>query len=299
MKPADIFRRFVAALMTFTALSAAASPLPSHLTPALRRTLIDYERGRYERPDHSLWVRIVPPSNASRLNVYVMDAPDGRAPGLCKTECGLLTIAVERSSFQVINDAYVETSQVAIAAPGSAERLYSANGAETSAAFNRIDPSVRRYVIDDMQSVFDANSEKRDPSSIVSAPLVLEEGGKAVAVKISRGWLCSATGMCPLLILVREGAGFRKVGDLEGQGPLRALPHYTNGYPDLTDWVHDSAFTNYEVRYWFNGKRYVAGKRRNGWVEDRGGGEIVSRRLPELPEGKLLIGNELGERLYK
>jgi len=220
--------------------------------------------------------------------------------GFCKIECSLLTVLADGKGFRVLNDAYVEPSQIAVAAPGSAERLYTGNGPEPSVAFAHINPVARRFVIDEMKHVFDADSERHDPSSVVSAPLVLKGGHKAVAIKVSRGWLCSATGMCPLLVLVPQGTGFRMVGDLEGQGPLRVLPHYTNGYPDLTDWVHDSAYTNFEIRYWFNGKKYVEGERRNGWVEKRGGDDDpTSRRLPLLPEGKLLIGEEVGEPLYK
>ena len=85
----------------------------------------------------------------------------------------------------------------------------------------------------------------------------LNGDGRAEAVVSSQGRLCGASGNC-MRALYQEtpGGGWRELYHTGAQW-LRPLASTTNGWPDLGDAAHFSAFESYHTTAAFDGERYV------------------------------------------
>ena len=134
--------------------------------------------------------------------------------------------------------------------------------------------------------------EKELPARAVAAEIRAANGHLNIVVQVSGGGWCGATGMCETMVLEPHGKSYRILYEESVRAPIRQLATSTNGHRDISVNIHEDAFTNYDIRLYFNGKRYVEGAKLNGYVNDK--------KLKPRPYGVLLMKDEYaGELLFK
>ncbi len=298
-------------MLLFSGVNAGVpSSSPAPLTAKLRAFLILYLGGRYKHPDVTTWVRLAALPRTGGRDIVVYYSPTPGPFGVdCQNYCDVMILRPQGRSWQIVwdqrdlagddddlraeSDAGLRRIQTE-----TATRLYTSTGPEPSSARRHLRPSVKRFVRALQRS---SNFPNQIQIPMVSADIQLHDGRTDTIVHMTGDEGCGATGLCATMIIEPRGRSYKILFDDSVATPIRRLPTVTNGHPDLSVWMHENAFANYEVELVFNGKHYVYAEKLNGYVQDlqafRLHEEPRSRRLPDRPFGHLVIGEDVGEKL--
>jgi hypothetical protein len=159
----------------------------------------------------------------------------------------------------------------------------------------RLDADIANFVrseraaMSSPDSAFDRQLETEDPARVAVARLKSGSGSPLVIIRVTGRMWCGANGMCTTMVLKPRGNSFDILYADSARAPIRLLPTYTRGYPDLSVVLHEDWQTNYDVRLRFDGRHYV--------YADKVGGYDGGRKLKRHANNRVLIGNKPGIRL--
>lgn len=112
----------------------------------------------------------------------------------------------------------------------------------------------------------------------------LDGDGKNEVLAYVGGPLMCGTGGCNLVVLKRDGAGFRQVGDLSVvQLPVGVLPTKTNGWRDLAVTVSGGGVPGGVMRVPFEGASYASNPTAGAAEPADSIGEVLIRDEPLKP----------------